>query len=72
MQRHVRISTTTDLEPVVLTITQASYAKTFDAVVAGDEGARRTLYGLVAARVRSPIVRIELIRGEEVVATIER
>lgn len=72
MQRHVRVSTTTDLEPTVLTITQAQYARTFDAVLAGDAGARRTLYGLVAARVRAPITRIELIRGEEVVATIER
>ena len=72
MQRHVRVTTKTDPEPTFLTITQASYAKTFDAVVAGDADARRTLYGLVAARVRSPIVRIELIRGEEVVATIER
>lgn len=72
MQRHVRVFTTTDPEPTILTITQAQYARTFDAVLAGDAGARRTLYGLVAARVRAPIARIELIRGEEVVATIER
>ena len=72
MSRHVRVTTRTDPEPTVLTIVQPSYARTFDAVVAGDAEARRTLYGQCAARVRGPITLIELIRGEEIVATIER